>query len=138
MNITGPLEVYRQFQSFLINGEYGRLAEVTDMDRYTEDCVALTGWTTGLQTALRNFQENIASRLTDMVPTERDVIQAGDMLVIRGSYEVTHTGEFLGVPPTGRRVSYEWVDMYRVTEGRIVWRYLLCDWKGLRDQLTAP
>jgi hypothetical protein len=27
--------------------------------------------------------------------------------------------------------------MYRVTGGRIVWRYLLCDWKGLRDQLTA-
>jgi predicted ester cyclase len=138
MSATGPLEVYRQFQSFLINGEYGRLSEVADMDGYTEDCVGLTGWTTGLQTALRNFQENIASRLTDMVPTERDVIQAGDMLVIRGSYEVTHTGEFLGVPPTGRRVSYEWVDMYRVTGGRIVWRYLLCDWKGLRDQLTAP
>ena len=44
----------------------------------------------------------------------------------------------LGVPPTGRRVSFEWVDMYRVARGRIVWRYLLCDWKGLRDQLTAP
>ena len=42
-----------------------------------------------------------------------------------------------GVPPTGRRVSYDWVDMYRVTDGRIVWRYLLRDWKGLRDQLTA-
>ena len=25
-----------------------------------------------------------------------------------------------------------------VTGGRIVWRYLLCDWKGLLDQLTAP
>jgi predicted ester cyclase len=34
-----------------------------------------------------------------MVSIEHDVIQAGDMLVIRGSYEVTHTGEFLGVPP---------------------------------------
>jgi hypothetical protein len=28
--------------------------------------------------------------------------------------------------------------MYRVTGRRIVWRYLLCDWKGLLDQLTAP
>jgi hypothetical protein len=27
---------------------------------------------------------------------------------------------------------------YRITGGRIVWRYLLCDWKGLLDQLTAP
>jgi len=138
MTASAPLDVYRQFQSFLINGEYGRLAEVADLDGYTERCVGLTGWTTGLQVALRNFQENIASRLTGMASTENDIVQTGDMLVIRGSYEVTHSGEFLGVPPTGRRVCYDWVDMYRVTGGRIVWRYLLCDWKGLLDQLTAP
>ena len=132
-----PLEVYRRFQSCLLAGEFGRLGEVADMEGYTENCVGLTGWTTGLAMALRNFQENIASRLTDMIPTEDDVIQTDDMLVIRGSFEATHSGEFLGVPPTGRRVAYDFVDMYRVTGGRIVWRYLLCDWKGLRDQLTA-
>jgi predicted ester cyclase len=132
-----PLEVYRRFQSYLLTGEFGRLGEVADLDGYTENCVGLTGWTTGLATALRNFQENIAARLTDMAPAEDDVIQTEDMLVIRGSYEVTHSGEFLGVPPTGRRVSYDFVDMYRVTGGRIVWRYLLCDWKGLRDRLTS-
>jgi predicted ester cyclase len=137
MTAPAPLEVYRQFQSFLVNGEYGRLAQVADMGGYTERCVGLTGWTTGLQVALRNFQENIASRLTGMVLIENDIVQTDDMLVIRGSYEVTHSGEFLGVPPTGRRVCYDWVDMYRVTGGRIVWRYLLCDWKGLLDQLTA-
>ena len=100
MGAPAPLDVYRQFQSFLINGEYGRLAEVADMDGYTERCAGLTGWTTGLQIALRKFQEGIASRLTDMVPSEYDVVQDGDMLVIRGSYEVTHSGEFLGGSPT--------------------------------------
>jgi len=137
MTAPAPLDVYRQFQSFLVNGEYGRLGEVADMDGYTELCVGLTGWTTGLQAALRNFQEEVASRLTDMVPTEHDVIQAGDMLVIRGSFEVTHSGEFLGVPPTGRRARYDFIDIYRVTAGRLVWRYLLCDWNGLLGQLTA-
>lgn len=44
------------------------------------------------------------------------------------------SGEFFGVPPTGRRVSYDFVDIWRVTGGRLVWRYLLCDWKGLLDQ----
>ena len=131
-----PLEVYRRFQSYLLHGEFARVGEVADVDGYTENCVGLTGWTTGLQVALRNFQENIASRLTDMAVTEHDVIEAGDMLVIRGTFEVTHSGEFLGVPPTGRRVSFDWIDMYRVAGGRIVWRFLLCDWKGLLDKLT--
>jgi predicted ester cyclase len=132
-----PLAVYRRFQSYLLRGDFARLGEVADMDGYTENCVGLTGWTTGLLVALRNFQENIASRLTDMVVTEHEVIEAGDMLVIRGAFEVTHSGEFLSVAPTGRRASYDWVDMYRVADGRIVWRYLLCDWKGLLDQLTV-
>ena len=132
-----PLEVYRRFQSFLLHGDFARLGEVADLDGYTENCVGLTGWTTGLPAALRNFQENVASRLTGMAVTEHDVIEAGDALVIRGTFEVTHSGEFLGVPPTGRRVSYDWIDMYRVDGGRIVWRFLLCDWKGLVDKLTA-
>ena len=132
-----PLEVYRRFQSYLLHGEFARVGEVADVDGYTENCVGLTGWTTGLQVALRNFQENIASRLSDMAVTEHDVIEAGDMLVIRGTFEVTHSGEFLGVPPTGGRVSFDWIDMYRVAGGRIVWRFLLCDWKGLLDKLTT-
>ena len=132
-----PLEVYRRFQSYLLAGEFARVGEVADLDGYTENCVGLTGWTTGLPTALRNFQENVASRLTDMAVTEHDVVEAGDTLVIRGTFEVTHSGEFLGVPPTGRRAAFDWIDMYRVAGGRIVWRFLLCDWKGLLDQLTA-
>ena len=132
-----PLEVYRRFQSYLLNGQFARVGEVVDVDGYTENCVGLTGWTTGLQIALRNFQENIASRLTDMAVTEHDIIEAGDMLVLRGTFDVTHSGEFLGVPATRRRVSFDWIDMYRVAGGRIVWRFLLCDWKGLLDKLTT-
>src|SRR5262249_58998691 len=55
MGAPAPLDVYRQFQSFLINGEYSRLAEAADMDGYTAPCVGLTDWTTGLPMAPRNF-----------------------------------------------------------------------------------
>jgi len=50
--------------------------------------------------------------------------------------DAVQTGEFLGVAATGRKVTYDAVDMYRVAGGRIVWRFLLCDWKGVLDQLT--
>ena len=107
-----PLEVYRRFQSYLLRGEFARLGEVADMDGYTENCVGLTGWTTGLQIALRNFQENIASQLTDMAVTEHDVLEAGDMLVIRGTFEVTHSGEFL-VSGSGDSTIRLWDVRYR-------------------------
>jgi len=35
---TDALGIYRRFQSYLLNGEFGRLGEVVDMDGYTENC----------------------------------------------------------------------------------------------------
>jgi predicted ester cyclase len=132
-----PVDIYRRFQSYLLAGEFARLGEVVDVDGYTENCVGLTGWTVGLMTALRNYQDKVASAFSAMSGAEEDVVEAGDTLVIRSVITATHSGEFLGVPATGRTVSYDAVDMFRVKDGRIVWRFLMCDWKGVTDQLTA-
>jgi predicted ester cyclase len=133
-----PLEIYRRFQSYLLAGEFGRLGEVADMDGYTENCVGLTGWTTGLAIALHNYQANVVSAFSDMASAEEDVVESGDTLVIRSVISAVHTGEFLGIAATGRTVSYDAVDMFRIAGHRIVWRFLLCDWKGVLDQLTVP
>ena len=132
-----PLVIYRRFQSYLLTGEFARLGEVADMDGYTENCVGLTGWTTGLVTALQSYQAKVASAFSGMASTEEDVIEAGDMLVIRSVITATHSGEFMGIPATGRKVTYDAVDMFRIKDSRIVWRFLICDWKGVTAQLTA-
>ena len=132
-----PLDIYRRFQDYLLTGQFARLPEVADVDHYTENCVGLTGWTTGLDTALRNYQEKVMSAFTDMSAAEEDVIESGDALVLRSVITAVHSGVFMGIPATGRTVRYDAVDMFRVAEGRICWRFLLCDWKGLTDQLTA-
>jgi predicted ester cyclase len=133
-----PLETYRRFQSYLLTGQFARLGEVADVDRYTENCVGLTGWTTGLNTALRNYQDKVASAFTDMSTAEEDVIESGEALVIRSVITATHSGDFMGIPATGRKISYDAVDMFRLAGGRICWRFLLCDWKSVTSQLTAP
>jgi predicted ester cyclase len=132
-----PLEIYRRFQSYLLGGDFARLGEVADMEGYTENCVGLTGWTTGLMTALQNYQDKVASAFSGMSATEEDVIEAADTLVIRSVITATHDGEFMGIPATGRIVTYDAVDMFRVKDGRIVWRFLICDWNGVTRQLTA-
>jgi predicted ester cyclase len=99
--------------------------------------VGLTGWTVGLMTALRNYQDKVASAFSAMSGAEEDVVEAGDTLVIRSVITAAHSGGFLGVPATGRTVSYDAVDMFRVKDGRTVWRFLMRDWKGVTDQLTA-
>lgn len=135
--MAAALEIYRRFQAHVASGDYERLPEVVDVERYTENCVGLTGWTTGLAVAIQNFENNVASALTDMESTEEDVIEGSDSLAVRSRISATHTGAFLGIEPTGRRVSYDAVDLYRVSEGRIVWRFLLCDWHGVAMALSS-
>jgi predicted ester cyclase len=36
----------------------------------------------------------------------------------RKTFRGTHTGEFLGVPPTGRDVSFDVIDILRLEDGK--------------------
>lgn len=47
------------------------------------------------------------------------------------------TGEFLGVPPTGRRVSMSGIAIHRVQDGRIVEHWAQTDALGLLQRLGA-
>lgn len=51
------------------------------------------------------------------------LVVAGDMVACRLNFDCTPQGEFLGLPPTGRRISFSEHVFYRIREGRIqeVW-----------------
>ena len=58
------------------------------------------------------------------------LIGEGDLVFWHGRAEVTHTGgEFMGGKATGRKLSWEAMDLFRVAGGKIVERW------GLHDQL---
>lgn len=48
-----------------------------------------------------------------------DVILSGDRVVVRSTNRATHTGELMGMPPTGRRVEYGEIVIMRFESGRI-------------------
>jgi steroid delta-isomerase-like uncharacterized protein len=56
----------------------------------------------------------------DMQEEVQDLIAEGDKVVGRFTMSGTHTGEFLGLAPTGRRVSMTGIDVVRIRDGRIV------------------
>ena len=135
--MPGALAVYREFQRRLAAGEVAALGDVVDLEGYTENCLGLTGWTTGFGVALANFGKNMLAPFADRRTTEEEVVECGDVVVIRGRIEATHTGEFLGVAPTGRRVAWDYLVIAHVEGGRLVGQWVQPDLWGLHQQLTV-
>jgi hypothetical protein len=49
----------------------------------------------------------------------QDVIAEGDKVVVRNVVSGTHNGEYLGIPPTGKAVTYNEIFIMRFVNGRI-------------------
>ena len=54
-----------------------------------------------------------------MAIEHHDVIVDGDLVGLRWTWQATHSGPFLGMPPTGARVSIDGYDLIVVRDGKI-------------------
>lgn len=63
-------------------------------------------------------------------------VAEGDLVAVRTVTSGVHTGELLGIAPTGRRVAVKGVDIVRVREGLIAEHWGLTDTVGLLRQLS--
>lgn len=76
--------------------------------------------------------------LPDLVATEQDVIASDDLVVVRLLVTATQKGDLLGIPATGLPVTWNAVDIYRVTdEGKISEEWAADDLAAFGSQLGA-
>ncbi|MEA2491312.1 MAG: hypothetical protein QOH21_3104 [Acidobacteriota bacterium] len=67
--------------------------------------------------------------------TVDDMIAEGDQVVTKKTFRGTHTAEFGGIPPTGKPVTLQFVDIMRVRDGRIIEHWLSMDQLSFMQQL---
>jgi predicted ester cyclase len=76
--------------------------------------------------------------LPDLVAEEQDVIASGDLVVLRLLVTATHRGDLLGIPATGRPVSWNAIDIYRINDdGKISEEWAADDMAAFGSQLGA-
>ena len=56
----------------------------------------------------------------DFHETIEDIIAEGDKVWARITFTGTHTGEFMGIAPTGKKITTEMVDIFRIVNGKLV------------------
>jgi steroid delta-isomerase-like uncharacterized protein len=69
--------------------------------------------------------------------TVEDMIAEGDKVMARLTVEGTHRGDFFGIPPTGKHVTWAAVDIFRFADDKWVEYWLSTDSLGLLQQLRA-
>jgi predicted ester cyclase len=80
----------------------------------------------------------IHDAFTDVEVVVADLLVDGDKLAWRWRLTATHHGPFLGVAPTGKRVTMTGMNIQRVANGVVVEHWSNADQLGLLQQLQAP
>ena len=73
----------------------------------------------------------------DIHITIEDLIAEGDKVVSRIRFTGTHTGEFLGIPPSGKQATVEGIGISRILDGKAIEYWENFDALGLMQQIGA-
>jgi steroid delta-isomerase-like uncharacterized protein len=77
------------------------------------------------------FFRALLTAFPDMHMEVEDLIASGDQAVARVKATATQQGEFMGVPPTGKRVEVQIIDIMRFDDAGLV-----CEHWGVTDMLS--
>ena len=135
-SVVDRVATARQFVEQVFNGRDAERAR----EFFTSDVVwhgGALGTVSGVDTIVPILTGFIGA-LSEIRAEEQDVIASDDLVAIRLVVSATHTGNMLGVPATGRRVKWDAVDIYRVTEdGKISEQWAFEDLAAILSQVDA-
>ncbi len=84
---------------------------------------------------LKHFVSAIFDAFSDFSITQEEVLAEGDRVTYRNTYSGTHTGEFMGIPATGKTVTVGSIGIARISGGKIVEEWESMDEMGMMQQL---
>ncbi len=71
--------------------------------------------------SLKQMMNMFFKAFPDFHETIEDIIAEGDKVWVLLTYTGTHTGEWLGLAPTGEKIRCRAIDIYRIVNGKIAW-----------------
>lgn len=87
-----------------------------------------------IEKAQQVFQQMFMA-FPDLQVTIQHQVAEGDLVMTHKTFTGTHQGQFMGVAPTGKAISFGVIDILRVEEGKIVEHWAIQDRLGMMQQL---
>ena len=93
------------------------------------------GTKNGLAEYQENWQRPFQAAFSDKVAIDEARIFQGQWGASFGAQHAVHSGTFMGIPPTGRRVEIRYMDFWKVVDGKIVDNWVMVDFPHVLRQL---
>ena len=93
----------------------------------------------GTKSGLKEFQDNwqkpFQEAFSNKVCIDEARLFMGEWAAAFGKQEAIHTGEFMGIKPTGKKVEIRYMDFWKVSEGKIKDNWVMVDFPFVLKQL---
>jgi hypothetical protein len=130
------LDVVREWKKRMQARDFDHLGDIVDLAGYTEICLGLTPWTVGYDVALKNYVKNIVEPWSSAEVHEEQEVAGPETVVVRAHTTAIHSGKFLGIPATGRRVEWDSITMVQVRDGKVVGQWAQPDLLTIYRQIS--
>lgn len=124
----------RWFEEVWTQGKLELIPELALEDAVGHDMEGPGVTTKGIE-AFRDFHRTMRSAIPDLSLEVLDTIAEGDRVVIRIRSAGTHSGDALGVPPTGSRIDFGAIVIFRFENGKIAEAWNFIDQLAFYQQL---
>jgi steroid delta-isomerase-like uncharacterized protein len=85
--------------------------------------------------AFKKFFAGFIAAFPDVKAVIHNQVAEGDNVVTHKTFHGTHKGEFMGIPPTGKKVAIELIDIFRISRGKLVEHWAVADMMSVMQQL---
>jgi steroid delta-isomerase-like uncharacterized protein len=120
-DIAANKALFRRFHDAMNTGDPQIISQTID-DLVDPDVLIRTPLpvTSSGAGALKEVFTRLHRAFPDLHVTVEDMIAEGDKVVGRNSVRGTHRGEYMGIKPTGKSVTYSEIFIFRIADGRII------------------
>ena len=93
------------------------------------------GTKSGLEEFQDNWQKPFQNAFSNKVCIDEARLFMGEWAAAFGRQEAIHSGEFMGIQPTGKKVEIRYMDFWKVSEGKIQDNWVMVDFPFVLKQL---
>jgi steroid delta-isomerase-like uncharacterized protein len=111
--------IARRVYEIISTGDFDRAEEIVDPDAPDNELLPDDPPAKLIDTFEETFSE-AREAFPELTVRVEEVMAEGDRVAARMTMHGTHRGEFQGIAPTGKRVEVRAIDMFRISNGKIV------------------